>query len=204
MKNFTFIIVLILLNSCSLNPPETLLVIKKSRTKEYSTRIINNQIVKDSLKTEYEIGFDSNGKQTYFLGVVGYMNNDTTWVHSNYAKKVEKNKTFLYDKKNKLQTVLIQNGDTTFVYSATDLNEPISYEINDNKGIKERVDLIMNINKEYNNRVFDKQGNLTYCIIKETYFPTEYDKKYLSKGERLSKEAEMLNTTIEENEYTYY
>lgn len=204
MKKFSFILVLIFLYSCSLDHSKTTAVIKKLKSKEYSTKVINNQIIKDTLELEYEIGFDSTGKQTYFVGVVGYPNNDTTWSKTNYNKKKQGNKTFFYDKNNKLQTILIKKGDTTFIYSGKDLNEPISYQIHDKKGNTESVDLLLGIKKEYKKRIFNKQGNLTYCIIKETYFPTEFDKKYLSKGERLKKEAEMLNTKIEENEYEYY
>ena len=203
MKYLTFILALILFNSCSSNQ-EPSAVIKKYRTKKYSAKTINNQIEKDSLQVEYEIGNDSNGNQTYFVGFVGYSNNDTTWFQSKTNKKEEGNKTFYYDENNEVQTVLIRKGDTSFMYSGSDLDEPISYQIIDENGTKSRVDLSMGKKENYEDRVFDKQGNLTYYIIKETYSPTKYDKKYRSKGELLKKEAEMLKTNIVEIEYEYY
>ncbi|KKK59486.1 hypothetical protein LCGC14_3033900, partial [marine sediment metagenome] len=53
------------------------------------------------------------------------------------------NKTFYYDENNEVQTVLIRKGDTSFMYSGSDLDEPISYQIIDENGTKSRVDLLM-------------------------------------------------------------
>lgn len=204
MKYLTFILALAFLNSCSSDHSESSAIIKKYRIKEYSTKTINNEILKDSLKVEYVIGNDSTGNQIYFVGLVGYSGNDTTWVQNTGNTKEEGNKTFFYDENNEVQTVFIRQGDTSFIYSGTNLDEPISYLITDDKGTKVRVDLGWDKKEEYINRVFDKQDNLTFYIIEETYFPTEYDKKYRSKGELLKKEAEMLNTKIVEIEYEYY
>ena len=206
MKYLTFILALVFLKSCSSVPSESSAVIRKYRTKEYSTKTINNQVAKDSLKVEYEIGNDSNGNQIYFVGFVGYSSdNDTTWIQSKDNKKEEGNKTFFYNENNEVQTVFIRQGDTSFIYSGTNLDEPISYQIRDDNGTKMLIDLVWGKKEEYKNRVFDKYGvNLTFYIIEETYLPTEFDKKHRSKGELLAKEAEMLNTKIIEIEYKYY
>lgn len=204
MKTLTFILALTFLISCSSDNSGPSAIIKKHRLKEYSTKAINHQIFKDSLKIEYEVGNDSNGKQTYFVGFVGYSDNDTTWVEPWENKKEKGNKTFYYNENNEVQTVFVRKGDTSFLYSGTNLEEPISFQIIDDNGTKMRVDLLMGKMEEYKDREFDQYGNLTFCIIEESYFPTEFDKKYRSKGDRLKKEAEMLITKIVENEYEYY
>ncbi|WP_452231669.1 hypothetical protein [Lacinutrix sp. MEBiC02595] len=195
--------ILISFFSCSPNNKE-IPIIKRERIKKYSSKLIDNKIEKDTLINEYEIGNESDGKQSYFLGIKGYNNQDTTWTESNYSKKIDENKTFLLNSENEIQIVTIKEKDTFFVYAGNDLDKPTSYQLNDNKGIKEEVDLTLGIKKKYKDREFDKNENLIFYNLYQTYFPTEFDKKYLSSGDKLKKESEYLENTIIEIEYEYY
>ena len=192
---------LILLFSCDSKEKE-FPTIKKERFKEY----LNTNSEKDSLILEYEIGNNPDGNQKYFVGILGYNNQDTTWTNSksNYTKKISGNKTFFYNSNNEVEIITKKEKDTFFVYYDTDFDKPATYELRDKKGITEQVDLFSGIKKEYKERTFDKNESLTYYVLNQTYIPTEFDKKHLSSGERLKKESEYLKSTIVEIEYEYY
>ena len=97
---------------------------KKIKTEtqiEYKTKNYLGNLVKDTIDISYTLGFDINGKETYFLGLKGYGNSDT-----NFRNKHEDS---FYTKKNgdtifsyfgsKLNSISLKKGDTTFEYDET-------------------------------------------------------------------------------------
>ncbi|WP_431166315.1 hypothetical protein [Tenacibaculum halocynthiae] len=196
-----FIGLLVLLISCESKKQEAP-IIKKEHFKEFTKTTTG----KDSLILEYKIGYRSKGKQKYFLGIHGYNKpKDTTWISpkSDFIKKKSRNKTIIYNSKNEVQIINKKEGDTVFIYSP-DYDDPVSYSLIDEKSITEVVDFFSRTKKQYTKRKFDENGNLTSYILNQTYTPNEYDKKYLSEGELLKKEAEFFETTKVKINYEYY
>jgi len=108
-------LIVLLLSSCSSNENRN---IKSYTVKEYSAKMKFGELSKDQLISSYSIGFYKSGLQQYFVGLVGYSKNDTTFYDEkkdSTTEVKEKNRTFFYNKKGELLYVKVEKGDTIFI-----------------------------------------------------------------------------------------
>ena len=179
--------------------------IKVQVVTEFATKEVDGTLIKDTIISSYADGSDISGKQTYFVGLSGYTNHDTSYFNksadSSYSKK-DGDVTYYY-RGTKLENMDVQKGDTTYHYGEFE-DKPIGFSIVDkDKKMIQNVDLLLSKGENYTNKEFDEQGNLKYAIIEEDYYVTDLDKELYSEAEILRKKADH-RTKIKEIKTTYY
>lgn len=162
---------------------------------------------KDTISSKYEIGFNKDGKQKYFLGIIGYGNTDTSFSIPNTYKKVVDSITFYYNiKTNQVEMFVVNKGDSSFQYNILPEDKPFLeciYIYDNQKRLVKFINLLMNEVEVYLNTNYDKNNNLIYALVQSDYYPTELDKKLYNEEELLLKKAQRKNY-IKEIVYTYY
>ena len=162
---FILLILSLTLFSCSKKKKYSIKILTKT---EYSTKINGDVYVKDTIKSKYSMGYYPNGNQHFFVGLVGYDNQDTTWLEDSpkdIILRVEKENNYTYHYKNEeLTSIAFKKNDTTFVYEPGFLNRPIYYWIEDLKGTVEEHNYLLWKTRYYLNREFDKNGLPTFLF----------------------------------------
>lgn len=207
MKKFIWLFLLLqyIFFGCQQNQS---LQIKKKISTIYSVKNIDNIFQKDTIKSKYEIGYDKNGEQKYFLGLIGYHTNDTNFTIPQYSKKNVDSVTYYYDKKtNEIEMFTVNKGDSSFQYSILSKEDKpfleFIYVYNNEKKLIKTIDKILNKVEIYLNTKYDYYNNLIYALVQSDYYPSEFEKKYYSSEELLLKKSQRENY-IEENQYTYF
>lgn len=171
----------------------------------YNAELIENDYMKKNITSKYSIGFYQSGERKFFIGNIGYSNNDTLFYNEIDGKKIEKGEFSFFYRGDSLTLVTRQSKDTTFYFSTTGLESFTQYEISDKKGnLLKSIDLLMNKEIIYTSYIFDDYVNPIYYIEKEECLSSSILDKDLFSAEIAKKKIEGQRIRIIEQEIKYY
>lgn len=209
MKYLFLLLVLVNLSTCQQSKSDQA-NIKKQRTRHYTAKTDprTQEISKDEIEFDFEIGYDINGNQTYSINFL--LNpEDTVWINAKSSEKKIGDKTCFYRDTTLLQCKLKRN-DTLWIFLPPNIDKPISYELYDKKGLIGGIFPSMTdkfpFKKSFlSERKFDERGNLSYYVNTEYYLPEDFD---FGKNQAAKTNRENLiqagRKKIFESEYEYH
>jgi hypothetical protein len=184
--------------------------IKTATYSYYEAVKTDGQFLKGNLNQKFSIGFNEDGTQKFFVGLVGYEGNgqlDTSW-HDKKSQLIEKtveNKKFFYTDQNELTIVQEEKGDTTFTYDPKNLEFIQGYYIVDSKKrIVETFDSVFEEREIFTERKYNQEDLLIESLLIREYFPNQFSKKYKNEMEIAEKKARQNQKLILQIEYDYH
>jgi len=205
VKIYLIPILILTLNNCSTNSENE--QIKTKSVTIYSAKYIDGEYLKDSIKIKYEIGFNENGDQNYFLPFIGYGNVDTNFTIPKYEEKVVDSITYYYDLvTKKLDRFIVDKEDSSLEYSALENYDPYLntiYIYDSERHLVKHIDLLMKESESYFNAKYNNNDDLIYSVIQIDFHPNKRDRNNLSK-EKLYLKLSQREYKIKEINYTYY
>lgn len=200
-KKAVYLLIMISLLACSNQKRKIKSVIQSSFTAIYD----GTNYTKDSMLSKDKFCYDKNGRAIFGFDLTG--NKNDTLNIKQFIKETIDSITYYYEDSTKqnVNHFEISKSDTIKRYEIWDTKPELRYiyVLNDRKEYIETIDLLSNTITKIVKKKYNQYEDMVYFVNSTGYYPSWFDKKYLSPEEIILKKAKKSFVIIE-NEFEYY